>query len=67
MLTREKGVDIVVSEMPLLDTRRDKDLMGTFISDLVIQVLAFISESERRQVSCCAETPCADLRCPSQR
>jgi len=50
MLTREKGVDIVVSEMPLLDTRRDKDLMGTFISDLVIQVLAFISESERRQL-----------------
>ena len=50
MLTREKGVDIVVSEMPLLDTRRDKDLMGTFISDLVIQILAFISESERRQL-----------------
>ena len=50
MLTREKGVDIVVSEMPLLDTRRGKDLLGTFISDMIIQVLSFCAETERNQL-----------------
>ena len=46
-LTRVKRVDIVVIEMPLLDTRRGKDLMGTFLSDIVLQVLSFVAENER--------------------
>ena len=49
ILTREKGIDIVVLDMPLLDTRRGKDLMGTFLSDIVLQVLSFVAENER----CC--------------
>ena len=47
ILTKEKKVDIVVIDMPLLDTRRDKNLLGTFISDLVLQLLSFIAENER--------------------
>lgn len=47
ILTREKGADIVVLDMPLLDTRRGKDLMGTFLSDIVLQVLSFVAENER--------------------
>ncbi len=47
MLTKEKGVDICVLDMPLLDTRRGKDLMGTFLSDIVLQVLSFVAENER--------------------
>lgn len=47
MLTKEKGIDIVVIDMPLLDTRRGKDLMGTFLSDIVLQVLSFVAENER--------------------
>jgi len=47
VLTKEKGVDIVVMDMPLLDTRRGKDLMGTFLSDIVLQVLSFVAENER--------------------
>lgn len=47
ILTKEKGVDIVVMDMPLLDTRRGKDLMGTFLSDIVLQVLSFVAENER--------------------
>lgn len=46
MLTKEKGVDIAVLDMPLLDTRRGKDLMGTFLSDIVLQVLSFVAENE---------------------
>ena len=46
ILTKEKGVDIVVLDMPLLDTRRGKDLMGTFLSDIVLQVLSFVAENE---------------------
>lgn len=46
-LTIEKGIDIVVMDMPLLDTRRGKDLMGTFLSDIVLQVLSFVAENER--------------------
>ena len=46
-LTRIKKVDIVVIEMPLLDTRRGKDLMGTFLSDVVLQILSFVAENER--------------------
>lgn len=49
-LTRVKGVDIVVIEMPLLDTRRGKDLMGTFLSDVVLQVLSFVAENERSNI-----------------
>lgn len=44
VLTKEKGIDIVVLDMPLLDTRRGKDLMGTFLSDIVLQVLSFVAE-----------------------
>ena len=47
ILTKEKGVDIAVIDMSLLDTRNGKDLMGTFIADLVLQILSFISENER--------------------
>ncbi len=47
ILTREKGIDICVIDMPLLDTRNGKDLMGTFISDLVLQILSFVAENER--------------------
>ena len=47
MLTKEIGVDICVIDMPLLDTRRGKDLMGTFIADLVLQILSFAAENER--------------------
>lgn len=47
VLTKEKGVDIVVLDMPLLDTRRGKDLIGTFVSDIVLQVLSFVAENER--------------------
>lgn len=50
MLTREKKVDIVVLDMPLLDTRRGKDLMGTFLSDIVLQVLSFVAENERSNI-----------------
>ena len=50
MLTKEKGVDIVVLDMPLLDTRRGKDLMGTFLSDIVLQVLSFVAENERAAI-----------------
>lgn len=49
-LTREKKVDIVVLDMPLLDTRRGKDLMGTFLSDIVLQVLSFVAENERSNI-----------------
>ena len=50
VLTKEKGVDIVVLDMRLLDTRRGKDLMGTFLSDIVLQVLSFVSENERTNI-----------------
>lgn len=49
-LTRDKGVDIVVIDMPLLDTRNGKDLMGTFLSDIVLQVLSFVAENERTNI-----------------
>ncbi len=50
LLTREKGVDIYVIDMPLLDTRRDKNLLGTFIADLVLQVLSFVAQTERENI-----------------
>lgn len=49
-LTKEKGIDIVVLDMPLLDTRRGKDLLGTFLSDIVLQVLSFVAENERTNI-----------------
>ena len=49
-LTKEKGIDIVVLDMPLLDTRRGKDLLGTFLSDIVLQVLSFVAENERENI-----------------
>ena len=49
-ITKEKQADIVVIDMPLLDTRRGKDLMGTFLSDIVLQVLSFVAENERQTI-----------------
>lgn len=49
-ITKEKKVDIVVLDMPLLDTRRGKDLMGTFLADIVLQVLSFVAETERKNI-----------------
>ena len=50
ILTKEKHVDIVVIDMPLLDTRRGKDLVGTFLSDIVLQILSFVAENERTNI-----------------
>ena len=50
LLTKDKGVDICVIDMPLLDTRRGKDLVGTFLSDIVLQVLSFVAENERTNI-----------------
>ena len=50
ILTKDKGVDICVIDMPLLDTRTAKDLMGTFIADLVLQILSFVAENERANI-----------------
>lgn len=50
IITKEKKADIVVIDMPLLDTRRGKDLIGTFISDVVLQILSFVAESERGNI-----------------
>ena len=50
ILTQEIGIDIVVLDMPLLDTRQGKDLLGTFISDLVLQILSFVAQSERENI-----------------
>ena len=47
VLTKEKEVDICVIDMPLLDTRQGKDLLGTFIADLVLQILSFVAQNER--------------------
>lgn len=47
ILTKDMEVDVVVIDMPMLDTRTYKDLMGTFIADLVLQVLSFVAENER--------------------
>lgn len=50
ILTKEKEIDIVVLDMPLLDTRRGKDLVGTFLSDIVLQILSFVAENERSNI-----------------
>ena len=49
-LTQEKDIDIVVLDMPLLDTRRGKDLLGTFLADVVLQILSFVAQSERENI-----------------
>ncbi len=46
-ITKNIKADIVVIDMPLLDTRKNKDLLGTFISDLVLQILSYVAEQER--------------------
>lgn len=50
ILTKEIGIDICVIDMPLLDTRNGKDLMGTFIADLVLQILSFVAQNERESI-----------------
>ena len=50
ILTKEKKVDIVVMDMPLLDTRRGKDLMGAFLSDIVLALLSYVAENERKNI-----------------
>ena len=50
VLTKEIGIDICVLDMPFLDTRNGKDLMGTFIADLVLQILSFVAQSERENI-----------------
>lgn len=50
ILTKEIGIDICVIDMPLLDTRSGKDLMGTFIADLVLQILSFVAQNERENI-----------------
>ena len=50
ILTKEIGIDVCVIDMPLLDTRSGKDLMGTFIADLVLQILSFVAQSERENI-----------------
>ena len=50
VLTKDIGIDICVLDMPLLDTRQGKDLMGTFIADLVLQILSFVAQSERESI-----------------
>lgn len=50
ILTKEIGIDICVLDMPFLDTRNGKDLMGTFIADLVLQILSFVAQPERENI-----------------
>ena len=50
ILTKERGVDIAVIDMPLLDTRNGKDLMGTFLADIVLQTLSFVAQNERENI-----------------
>lgn len=50
VLTKDIGIDICVIDMPLLDTRNGKDLMGTFIADLVLQILSFVAQNERENI-----------------
>jgi DNA invertase Pin-like site-specific DNA recombinase len=50
IITKDVGADVAVLDMPLLDTRLNKDLMGTFIADLVLQILSFVAQSERENI-----------------
>ena len=50
LLTKERGVDIAVIDMPLLDTRNGRDLVGTFLADIVLQILSFVAQNERENI-----------------
>ena len=50
IITKEKKADIVVLDMPLLDTRNDRDLTGTLISDIVLQLLSYVAQKERENI-----------------
>jgi len=50
ILTKDKGVDVVVIDMPILDTRVGKDLLGTFIADVILQLLSFVAQNERENI-----------------
>ena len=50
ILTKDKGVDIVVLDMPLLDTRQGRDLTGTLIADIVLQLLSYVAQTERENI-----------------
>lgn len=50
VITKDKQVDLCVMDMPLLDTRREKNLLGTFISDLVLALLSYVAENERNNI-----------------
>ena len=50
VLTKEKGIDIAIIDMPLLDTRNGKDLMKTFLADIVLQILSFVAQNERELI-----------------
>ena len=50
ILTKERGIDLAVIDMPILDTRNGKDLMGTFLADIVLQVLSFVAQNERENI-----------------
>ncbi len=49
-ITKEIGADIYVLDMPILDTRKNKDMLGTFISDLVLQLLSYVAQTERENI-----------------
>ena len=67
VLTKERGVDVCVIDMPLLDTRTAKDLMGTFIADLVLQILSFVAENERANIKKRQEQGIAAAKAPGVR
>jgi len=50
IITKEKGADIVIIDMPILDTRREKNLLGNFISDMVLTLLSYVAENERLNI-----------------
>nr|MCR5511415.1 recombinase family protein [Lachnospiraceae bacterium] len=50
IITKDKHVDLYVMDMPILDTRREKSLLGTFISDLVLALLSYVAENERTNI-----------------
>lgn len=52
LITREKNADICILDMPLLDTRTGKDLMGTFLADLVLSILSYVAENEVKANVC---------------
>lgn len=72
IITKEKGADIVVIDMPLLDTRKEKNLLGTFISDLILALLSYVAESEyktihQRQAEGIAAAKAKGIKFPQQK